>query len=212
MRDPYETFDLPRTDVARAAFRFAQETEAPYLFHPSVRSYLFGRELGRLRGLDVDEELLFLGCVLHDLGLTGAGEGDQRFEVDGADLAADLVREHGVPEERVEVVWDAIALHTSPGIPSRKRPEIALVQAGSGADVLGMDADALPRDLVARAHEAFPRLDLGRAITDDVVRQACRRPGKAPALSFAAVLLAERGLSGDRPTWDQMIAAVRWGD
>jgi hypothetical protein len=31
----------------------------------------------------------------------------------------------GLSEERAEIVWDAIALHTSVGIANRKRPEVA---------------------------------------------------------------------------------------
>ncbi|SHG08228.1 HD domain-containing protein [Streptoalloteichus hindustanus] len=212
MSDPYETFHLPESEISRAAFRFAAEIESPAVFHHSVRSYLFGRELGRARGLEVDDELLFLGCVLHDVGLSEAGDGDQRFEVDGADLAASLLREHGVPEERVEVVWDAIALHTSPGIASRKRPEIALAHAGTGADVLGLHADQLPGDLVERAFAVFPRLDLGRVITDEIVRQAVANPAKAPFASFPAVLLADRGLAPEQPSWDQLVSAVPWRD
>jgi hypothetical protein len=40
----------------------------------------------------------------------------------------------GLSEERPEIVWDAIALHTSIGIANRKRPEIALANAGIGIE------------------------------------------------------------------------------
>jgi hypothetical protein len=78
-----------------------------------------------------DSELFFLGAVLHDLGQTERFMGTQRFEVDGADAAAEFLKDKGVPQESVEVVWDAVALHTSRGIVERKRPEIALVSAGA---------------------------------------------------------------------------------
>jgi HD superfamily phosphodiesterase len=47
--------------------------------------------------------LLFFSCILHDIGLSKEGNGDQRFEVDGADTAATFLREHGVEDSRVEI-------------------------------------------------------------------------------------------------------------
>jgi hypothetical protein len=35
------------------------------------------------------------------------------------------------------MVWDAIALHTTPGIPEHKKAVVALVTAGVEMDVLG---------------------------------------------------------------------------
>ena len=46
------------------------------------------------------------------------------------------------------MVWDAVALHTSRGIV--KRPEIALVSAGAGADVVGFGVEQLPKEAVAQ--------------------------------------------------------------
>jgi hypothetical protein len=210
MSTPYELFQLPETELARAAYRLAEESEAPYLFHHSVRSYLFARAFGRDRGLrpgtDYDDELLFVGCVLHDLGLADTDHGPQRFEVDGADTAAHFLRGHGVPDERVEIVWDAIALHTSTGIANRKRPEIALLQAGTGADVLGLALDRLPRDLVDAAHDLLPRLGLTERITAAIVDQAEADPRKAPPLTFPAMLLTEYAPEQAGPTWRQLTA------
>jgi hypothetical protein len=62
------------------------------------------------------------------------------------------------------IVWDAIALHTTPEIPWHKRPEVALVTGGVEADVLGDGLDEIPtadRDAVLAA---FPRVDFKRGI------------------------------------------------
>ncbi len=85
---------------------------------------------------------------MHDLGLTDAFNGEQRYEVDGADAAKAFVCRHGLGEEKAEVIWDAIALHTSIGIATRKRPEIALVHLGASLDVFGMGLETLSPDLV----------------------------------------------------------------
>ncbi|WP_028925063.1 DUF4440 domain-containing protein [Pseudonocardia acaciae] len=211
----YADLRLPRTGLAVEAYRFAEAGVPAFVFHHSVRSYVYARELAGRRGLgpaDYDDELLFLGCVLHDMGLSERGNGDQRFEVDGADLAAEFLRDRGVDERRVEIVWDAIALHTSVGIAGRKRPEIALTHAGTGADVLGMDRDQLPDELVERVHAVLPRADIGYALTDAIVAQAARNPGKADPSTFPGHLLRPCVPVGTMPEWRELIARNGWGD
>jgi hypothetical protein len=74
------------------------ETE-PVANH-SLRSYLFAVLLAGHEGLrpaaDFDPDLLFYACVLHDLGTSPAAGGTQRFEVDGADMAAQFLTDNGV--------------------------------------------------------------------------------------------------------------------
>jgi hypothetical protein len=77
--------------------------------------------------------------MFHDIGLTEQFRHSMlRFEVDGANAARDFLQKYGVPESSVEIVWDAIALHTTPGIPEHKKAVVALVTAGVEMDVLGI--------------------------------------------------------------------------
>ncbi|WP_233507798.1 HD domain-containing protein [Spongiactinospora gelatinilytica] len=135
----HDSLSFPRTDLALSAMRHARDIEHPAIFDHSVRSYLYGRFIGEEQGLrpdlDYDDELLFLGCVLHDTGLSDEGDNEHTFDIDGADLAARFLADRGVPDQRVEIVWDAVALHLHPDIALRKRPEIALVSAGAGFDL-----------------------------------------------------------------------------
>ncbi|GGV30082.1 HD domain-containing protein [Streptomyces spectabilis] len=207
-------FGLPESEVAREALRYTRGIETPAMFHHSIRTYLYGRCVGERRGVvpgrDYDDELLFLGCVLHDLGLTEEGNGEQRFEVDGADLAAEFLTRQGVPSERVEVVWDAIALHTSEGIASRKRPEIALVSAGARTDIAG-HAGQLPPGYADRVHAALPRLHAAAVLHDVIVAQALAEPRKAPPFSLPGELLMLR-TEAPRPTWKQITQSPGWND
>ncbi|WP_234334265.1 HD domain-containing protein [Streptomyces sp. NRRL B-1347] len=179
-----------------------------------MRTYLYGRCVGERRGVvagrDYDDELFFLGCVLHDVGLTEEGNGEQRFEVDGADLAAEFLTRQGVSAERVEVVWDAIALHTSEGIASRKRPEIALVCAGARMDIAG-NADLLPPGYADRVHAALPRRHTAAVLHDVIVAQALAEPRKAPLFSLPGELLQLR-TGTPRPTWQQITQSPGWND
>ena len=94
--------------------------------------------------------------MFHDMGLTKQySSPTERFEVDSANAARDFLRQHGIDEASIEVVWDAIALHTTPGIPKHKKPEVALVTAGVDMDVLGLgylDVPDAQREAVVKAH------------------------------------------------------------
>jgi hypothetical protein len=210
-----EDLALPHTDLIAATDAWVRTIEPPYLYNHSVRSYIFGRALGHERDLtpgeDYDDELLFLGCVLHDVGLTEPGDGDQRFEVDGADLAVQFLLENGLSPERVEIVWDAIALHTSLGIANRKRPEIALMQAGTAADVMG-GPDDLPPGVADQAFRALPRLDLQDSIRDAITAQAAIKPTKAPPYTLPGELVRTHVPGAKVADWDDMAAASGWSE
>jgi hypothetical protein len=49
-----------------------------------VRSWLFAPKIGHLKGIDCDLEVVAVGTILHDIGLTAAVSGSNRFEVNGA--------------------------------------------------------------------------------------------------------------------------------
>ncbi|HEY4794813.1 MAG TPA: hypothetical protein VII18_12235, partial [Mycobacterium sp.] len=89
--------------------------------------------------VDYDDELVYLSCVLHDLGATDYANGEQRFEVDGADAAVRFLRGEGVQEARVTTVWQAIALHTSIGLAHRFGAVHAVAQMGIAADIVGAE-------------------------------------------------------------------------
>ncbi|MBF6397458.1 DUF4440 domain-containing protein [Nocardia cyriacigeorgica] len=212
----YSEFGFPETDLAIESFRFAEKAEQEFIFHHSLRAYIYGKVAADQRGLkagrDYDDELLFVCCVLHDLGLTEQGNGDQRFEVDGADVAAEWLRARGIDEKRVGVVWDAIALHTTEGVAQRKGPEIALTQAGTGTDMLGWGKEDLPAGLVERVHAVLPRADISFALTDAIVGQAMEKPSKASPLNFPGLLLRRHLPLGTMPDWHDLIAQTGWGD
>ncbi|MDQ1730603.1 MAG: hypothetical protein QOK10_762 [Pseudonocardiales bacterium] len=148
---------IPNTALVREATEVVREAATPLLFHHSRRVFLFGSLKGQYRGLHADPELLYVGAMFHDLGLTPAyRRTDQRFEIDGADLARDFLLAHGRTAAEARAVWLAIALHTTPGIVEHLEPETALVTAGVETDVLGFDLDQIkPDDLqaVIAAHE-----------------------------------------------------------
>jgi HD superfamily phosphodiesterase len=107
--------------------------------------------------MTADPELLYVGAMFHDLGLTPRyRRTDQRFEVDGADLARDFLLEHGRTAAEARAVWLAVALHTTPGIVEHLEPETALVTAGVETDVLGFGLEEITpedREAVVAVHD-----------------------------------------------------------
>ncbi|WP_322102420.1 HD domain-containing protein [Paraburkholderia sp. J41] len=155
------TFDLtdvaiPDSTLAREITEFVRDTESPLLFHHSSRVYYFGALAGHKRGIPFDRELLYAGAMFHDMGLTHAHSSErERFEVDGANAARDFLRSRGIAQHDIDLVWTAIALHTTPGIPEHMHPVIALVTAGVEMDVLGLtyrQYSEAEREAVVRAH------------------------------------------------------------
>lgn len=151
-----EGITVPDTRLAREITELVRDTESDLLFHHSSRVYYFGAIAGRKRGLHFDPELLYAGAMFHDMGLTHQHSSqDERFEVDGANVARDFLRGHGVSQQDLDTVWTAIALHTTQGIPKHMHPVVALVTAGVEMDVLGLTYDEYPdpvRNAVVHAH------------------------------------------------------------
>lgn len=210
---------FPATRLARRAHALVTETQEPFLRNHSLRGFLFARAAADRPSEDYDSELVFLICALHDMGLTEEGNTDQRFEVAGADLAARFLEEHGVTDRRVDTVWEAIALHTSPQLHEspvfrRRRPaEIGIAQTGIGIDIGGPDhPDQLPPRFAERVHARYPRHGGSRALTDAIVAQALANPLKAPPTTLPGEILHQRDPSLPYLTWDMILDANTWGD
>ncbi|SFO32588.1 HD domain-containing protein, partial [Pseudonocardia ammonioxydans] len=156
---------IPDGAVAREATELVRDTASPLLFDHSRRVYVFGALRGREQGLEFDPELLYIGAMFHDLGLTERfRRTDQRFEIDGADEARRFLHAHGITGDSADRVWTAIALHTTPEIPLHMAPEIALLTRGVELDVLGIGYHALSEQQRAAVVEAHPRPDFKNRI------------------------------------------------
>src|SRR6476661_2420234 len=149
---------LPSTNVCLEATAFATRSYEPFLLNHCLRAFVFADALGARSGLVYDRDVLYLACLLHDLGLASSAPVATRFEVEGADAARVFLDSRGVGAKEQEIVWDAIALHTTPVIPQRKCAEIALCQMGIALDVGAAKVDLLPTELLAECVAAFPRL------------------------------------------------------
>src|SRR5258705_1858846 len=186
---------LPTGPVAEASLALAQSSENQPIVDHSIRSFLFARLLADHEGCRndaaYDEELLFAATVMHDLGLGEHARGQARFEVEGADLAAAVLREHDVAEADVDRVWEAIALHSSHGLADRRGLLTYLTYKGVFIDA-GQLADAVADELRKEVLHAYPKPTERSYLADAIIEHANRSPAAAPPGSLGAYLLLKQ--------------------
>jgi hypothetical protein len=156
---------IPDTKLAKEATEILCEHGTDLIFNHSLRVYLFAAEQGRQRSLRFDPELLYVSAAFHDLGLIKKfSSATERFEVDGANAVRQFLTAHSVPEEQVQTAWEAIALHTTPGVTQYMKPEVALLFTGVGLDVLGEGYDSFPADLREQIAREYSRENFKQGI------------------------------------------------
>lgn len=202
---------IPDTQISREVTEFIRDTESELLFHHSVRVYFWGAMTGNRKRMIFDPELLYTACMFHDLGLTEQyGDSQLRFEVDGANAAADFLRSRGIAPGQIEIVWNAVALHTTPGIPEFMRPEVALVQAGAGMDVVGRGFDEFSPAEREAVVAAYPRED---AFADGIIEAFYRGMKHRPQSTFGTFnddVLAFKDPTFERVDICKAIFSSRW--
>jgi HD domain-containing protein len=175
---------VPDTKLAIEATDIAKAALPPEIFNHSLRTYLFAELIAAAKKIDHDSELVYVASILHDTGMSSKYMSERRpFEVDGANLALELLTKYDVRQEHAMLAWDAVALHDNGGIAAHKQPEVMLVSAGVGADFGGVDA--LSRQQVLDVLKAAPRLKFIDVFLDATAAVAKRKPF-ASAHSFVA--------------------------
>jgi hypothetical protein len=167
---------VPDTPLVTRAIEFARKHSDPYLFNHVMRSWLFATFLAESKGEPYDAEVLAVSALLHDIGLSESLVGSLRFEVEGANAAREFVRGLGVDERRAQLIWDGIALNSTPSICLHKEAEAALCTLGVALDWGGWGYDSVPAAQIARIVVEFPRLEMKQRFTQAVCGLCERRP------------------------------------
>jgi HD domain len=206
---------VPDTALCNAAVDLLESSSPEFLCTHCLRTYIFGSLAVRGIGRSVvDEEAAFCGAALHDLGLVPPYRHDNRFEVDGADAAREFCSKHKVPSERIELIWEAIALHTSAGIATRLADEIALVHLGAGLDLFGLGLDQLPPQLVEQVLENYPRMNF-KVEFRNLLIEHCRLNPAVQVLTWSEDVARTAGctLHGQPiPTASQLMSAAPYDE
>ncbi|KAI9681906.1 MAG: hypothetical protein M1822_006983 [Bathelium mastoideum] len=201
------------------AFITASLSLPPTIFNHVTRTFYYTLRRAALHSptfLDPTQlPFLYTAALLHDIGASAHpthNRSHQRFEIDGADVAAELLARHAVPAPHRHDVWVAIALHATPQIAERIAPLARLVREAVRWDFGVLEAEERERDGAdeersrrARLEEVWPRGEVERDLGDAVVRQAVERPGKAPMGCWSGELLEawrrEPGFEGVNPAF-----------
>ena len=167
---------VPDNPLIAAVIEYAQRLSEPYLFNHAMRSWLFAQTIGRVKGIDYDHEIVAIGTILHDIGLTASVSGPNRFEVNGADAALSFLKGEGLSDRRAQLIWDLVALNSTPSLALHKEPEVAVGTMGIGLDYGGFGVEALPAGDVERILSAFPRLRMKQRFTETCCRFVTAKP------------------------------------
>ena len=168
---------VPDSPLIADAIKYAQELCEPYLFNHAMRSWLFAAKIGHLKAMDCDHEVVAVGAILHDIGLTPGVGGENRFEVNGANAARSFIEARGLSDRRAQLVWDLVALNSTASIALHKEPEVVLGTMGIGLDYGGFGFEALipPAEMI-EILRAFPRLEMKRNFAETCRRLVSTRP------------------------------------
>ena len=149
---------IPDSRIASDATELILDTTTPLIYHHSRRVFLFGSLQSRWLGIEPDPELLYVAALFHDTGLVPPYRGTtQRFELDSADAAKSFLTTSGFSSAEADVVWTAIALHTTPEVPYKMAPVIAATTVGVETDVLGMRLECLTQEDIRAVTAVHPR-------------------------------------------------------
>ncbi len=202
---------IPDSKLAREATELVRDTESTLLFNHSTRVYYFAALAGKRLELSFDSELLYIGAMFHDMGLTpNYSSKSDRFEVDGANSAREFLRRQNVSPHEIDIVWTAIALHTTPGIPQYMHPVIALLTNGVEMDVLGIAyselSDADREAIVA----AYPR---SQHFKEDIIEAFYEGIKHKPETTFGNVkadVLGDKDPKFQRVNFCSVIRGSQW--
>jgi len=167
---------VPDSPLITAAIEYARRLSEPYLFNHVMRSWLFAETIGRVKGIDYDHEVVAIGTLLHDIGLTAGVSGPNRFEVNGANATLSFIEGERLSDRRAQLIWDLVALNSTPSLALHKEPEVAVGTMGIGLDYGGFGIEALPAGDVERIVTAFPRLKMKQRFAETCCRLVTAKP------------------------------------
>ena len=206
-----EGISVPDSKLCKEITELVRGSESELLFNHSSRVYYFGALTGLRRRLQFDRELLYAGAMFHDMGLTPRHSSQtERFEVDGANTARDFLKVHNIAQSDIDLVWTAIALHTTPGIPVHMHPVIALVTAGVEMDVLGIAYEDFPDAQRKAVVAAYPRTS---HFKEDIIQTFYDGIKHKPDTTFGNVkadVLADKDPHFHRGNFCSVIRESRW--
>ncbi|KAI0156400.1 metal dependent phosphohydrolase [Xylariaceae sp. FL1272] len=227
---PISGIEFPRSPITIAAFAYTKKYTTETVYNHCVRSaywaLLLAKKLNPLADRKPNLETVVLACIMHDMGWSmdkSMLSNFKRFEVDAADIAKGFVERYkgdggeGASEwseERVQAVWNCIALHTTSSIAPFAAVEIATAHLGVIADFVGpmfpsnpwadpttAVPDTAPGSVITieefrEVATAFPYAGFGEKFCREILCATCREKPMATFDNFVGIFGREFGTDG----------------
>jgi hypothetical protein len=169
-------YGMPDSAHCTRALALVKAYSPDYLLNHCLRSYAFGVAMAHKIDQGFDKEVLFLGSIMHDLGLTETFDGPATFEVEGAKVARKFCIENGIEVSKADLIHEMIALHDSVGVAHKREPEVALLHFGAGVDVAGLWLDDVNARTMEEVIAEYPRLGFSKGMARLIKDQVERKP------------------------------------
>lgn len=176
---------LPRRRFAHYAADIARASLPAVVVRHAYRAFVFASLEARRLDISVTGDLLFVSAHFAHMGLSSSyANSMQRYELDGADAAKQFLENEGLRRVHSAAAWDAISLHTTPGVTERMSGLTRLLAYGVHADLFGDGIERVSQMQRLEILEAFPR-------GDDFAAQYLEAVGRGiihrPETTFGAV-------------------------
>ena len=182
--------DPPDTDLSRKARDLVHGYCPAHVAAHTERSFQFAALVARAEEIDIDLEVLYIGTLLHDLGLAPQFGGPERFEMRGANAVRTMLLEADMDPVRAENVWDVIALHASTAIAAHKSIETRIANRGISIDVRGVGTEKLPADAVRAVLDTWPRHDFPEAFSQTLIDEVVANPASVRSSWMECIAVA----------------------
>jgi hypothetical protein len=174
--------DVPDTALAIAIEAAARSHQSAEMFRHAIRSVAFAHAIADLDGINVDDELLWCACAMHDVALESPEPG-RCFAVRGGEIAREAALDAGADSRVAQLLGDTVAQHATADLDPARWPLPYLVAGGALVDVIGKRLDQMDPRFVNDVLSAQPRDGFARALSVAWRNEAKAVPGGRAAVA-----------------------------
>jgi hypothetical protein len=154
---------VPDSRLAREAEEEARDVLTPHVLAHSYRTWIFGHLLAQMAGEQVDEEIVFVTSILHDITLEHPTPG-RCFAVTGGERAEQFALDRGTDPHRAAAIGAGVGGHITVGASTDLHDPAGFVSAGAFADLTGFGLQDADPGWVDRVHARHPRHNVRRHV------------------------------------------------